>query len=110
VLPGGTEDLHTTVTTSDALTGAIVDFEVYDATGAKVHQTFQTGVTFAAHVPQTFGDTWAVPASQAPGTYTLKIGIFGANWRPTYAWDNTGASFTVATATTTSTPTSKHHK
>jgi hypothetical protein len=104
VLPGATENLATTVTTSGPLTGAIVDFEVYDATGAKIYQTYQSGVTFAANVPQTFNAAWAVPASQASGTYTLQIGIFGAGWSPLYAWDNTGATFIVATATTTPAP------
>jgi hypothetical protein len=84
------------VTTSGPLSGAIVDFEVYNASGTKIYQSYQSGVTFAANTPQTFKATWAVPASQAAGTYTLKIGIFGAGWSPLYAWDNAGATFTVA--------------
>src|SRR5579883_2886867 len=86
VAPGSTEALNTTVSATGALSGAIVDFEVYDSGNNKVYQTYQSA-SFSANTPQTFSASWAVPAGQATGSYRLKIGIFGAGWAPLYAWD-----------------------
>jgi len=103
VAPGSTEALNTTVSATGALSGAIVDFEVYDSGNNKVYQTYQSA-SFSANTPQTFSASWAVPAGQATGSYRLKIGIFGAGWAPLYAWDDTGATFNVSAATATNTP------
>jgi hypothetical protein len=103
VAPGDTEALSTTVNASGALSGAIVDFEVYDGNN-KVYQTYQSE-DLAANTPQTFGASWAVPTDQAAGSYRLKIGIFAAGWASLYAWDDTGATFEVSADTATATAT-----
>jgi hypothetical protein len=102
VSAGGSERLAATVSTTAALSGAIVDFEVYSAGGSKVYQSYQSSVNFVATAPQSFQATWSVPAGQATGTYTFKLGVFGANWSPLYVWDNAAATFSVSVATTTS--------
>ena len=104
VAAGSSEKLAATISTNAALGNAIVDFEVYNTAGTKVYQTTQSPVTFAANTPQTFSAAWSVPAGQAAGTYTFKIGVFGAGWAPLYVWDNAAATFTVSTVAATSTP------
>jgi hypothetical protein len=105
VVPGATTTLSTTVTSNTALAGAIVDFEVYDSAGTKIYQTYQSPVSFAANTAQTFTANWSVPGTQVPGTYTLKIGVFGSGWTPMYAWNDAGATMTVSSSAATSTPT-----
>ncbi len=96
VARGSTERLTATIQTNVRLGGSIVDYEIYSASGAKVFQWFATGKTFAANTPRTFSASWHVPSSQATGTYTFKIGIFGSGWAPMYLWNNGAATFTVA--------------
>jgi len=99
VTPGGTAILAATVAANIPLSGTIVDFYVYDASGHLVAQTWQSPVALAAGAPQTAKAAWSVPATLAPGTYTLKVGVFGAGWSPLYAWDDAAATFTVGIAT-----------
>ncbi len=103
---GGSETINTTVSTNAPLSGAIVDFEVYDTSGTKVYQYYDSGVNFAANSPQTFNELWPVPSGQAPGMYRAKIGVFASGWTGLYAWNDTGATFNVIAAapTTTSVP------
>jgi hypothetical protein len=69
--------------------------EVYDTGGAKVHQQFVTGQSFAAGQTRSFQWTWAVPASLPPGVYTVKVGIFSSGWATLYTWHNGAASLTI---------------
>ena len=95
VSPGRTEHLGTRVSSTSAQSNLIVDFEVYDSTGSKVYQTYHSGASLAAGAPQTFVANWPVPAGQAAGSYTLKVGVFNATWTQTYAWDDQAATFRV---------------
>ena len=99
VTPGGTTILAATVAANIPLSGTIVDFYVYDASGHLVAQTWQSPVALAAGASQTAKAAWSVPATLAPGTYTLKVGVFGAGWSPLYAWDDAASTFTVGVAT-----------
>ncbi len=96
--------LSAKVTTAGAMASSIIDFEVFDASGTRQYQTYQTGVNLAANATQSFSAAWPVPASTAPGTYTLDVGVFNQWWSYRFAW--TGASFHVAAPipTATSTP------
>ena len=105
VAPGGTVNLSATIVTNAALADALVDFEVYDSTGAKVYQSYQSPASFAAATPQTFHAAWVVPSGQAAGPYTLKIGVFSSTWSTLYAWNDNAATFTVGAASATNTPT-----
>jgi len=99
VTPGETETLAATVTTATPLTGVIVDFYVYDASGHLVTQVWQSPVALAANTPQTVRATWSVPVSMAAGVYTLKVGVFGKGWSPLYAWNNAAATLTIGMTT-----------
>lgn len=90
---GATTTLSVTLTASCQTTG-LIDFEVYNAAGAKVFQVAQDNQTLTGQT-QTFTTTWSVPTSQATGTYTLKIGVFKPGWGGTYAWNNSAATFSV---------------
>jgi len=110
VVPDGVATLTDTITVNQSLSGAIVDFYVYDAAGRLVSQIPQNPVTLAAGIPQVVSTSWTVPAGQAPGAYTLKVGVFGPGWSPLYAWSDQAATFSVGasvqTPTVPSAPTS----
>ncbi len=74
---------------------ALVDIEVYSSSGQKVYQTYWDNRSFTANVTRTFSRTWTVPTNLAPGTYTLKIGVFKPGWTGLLSWNNGAATFTV---------------
>jgi len=78
-----------------AAASELVDAEVYNASGAKVWQRWQSPVTFSAGAPQPFTFTWALPQTQAAGVYTLKLGVFTSAWR-FQAWNNGALTVTVS--------------
>jgi hypothetical protein len=82
----------------------LIDVEVYGPNGTKVYQQVYDNQAFAAGQTRTYQPTWTVPTTAAAGTYTVKIGVFGAgDWDPLYAWNTAAASFSVSTMTPTST-------
>jgi mannan endo-1,4-beta-mannosidase len=93
-LTGKTVAVSTKVTASAALSGAIVDIEVYDASGVKVAQKVYGGQSFAAGVSRSFSWTWA--GSATAGTYTVRVGVFNADWSTMYKWDNAASSITIS--------------
>jgi hypothetical protein len=80
------------VTASGAAT-TLVDVEIYDAGGAKVHQRFFDNQTFSAGVKRDFTVAWT-PARA--GTYKVKIGVFKPGWGVVYAWNDAAATIAVA--------------
>lgn len=94
VAAGGSVTLSTTFTASCSTT-ALIDFEVYNSAGQKVWQTWQDNQSLTGQ-QQTFSTKWAIPAGQAAGTYTLKVGVFGPGWNGMYGWDNGAATFTAS--------------
>ena len=100
----GTEYLAASVTANAPLSGAIVDFELYDSAGHRLYQTYQTGVSLAANTPRMFKATWPMPANDPAGMHTLKVGVFKSGWSGLYAWDNNAASFMMSMASATATP------
>jgi hypothetical protein len=95
VAVGGSVMLTTTLRASCAIP-ALVDFELYDG-GQKIWQRYQDNQRLTGS-DQTFTATWAVPQSQAGGTYILKIGVFNAGWGVLYGWDNAAATISVTGA------------
>jgi hypothetical protein len=81
--------------TASCATSGLIDFEVYNAAGQKVWQTWQdnTALTGAA---QTVTAKWAIPAGQSTGAYTLRIGVFATGWSAFWAWNGHAASFSVS--------------
>ncbi len=94
-------DASTTITTTIASTGPsasgiLVDMEVHSAGGGKVYQQSTSNQNFAAGERKTLRWSWSVPATQAPGSYTIKIGVFSSTWSTLYAWSNNAGTLAVA--------------
>jgi hypothetical protein len=94
--PGETATLSARVSVSNhSLSHALVDIELYKASGSRLCQRVTTGV----HVPKD-GSTQVtarctIPTRQASGDYVMKVGVFGPKWSPLYVWNNGAATFTV---------------
>jgi hypothetical protein len=105
--PGQSVSIAASVTSSQAST-ALVDLEVWDAASNKVFQQWWDNQSFSAGQPHTFSPTWAIPATAAVGTYTVRIGVFAPAWGTLENWNASAASISVAAATgatSTATPT-----
>lgn len=101
VVPGGTSTITATVTaTGGALDNAIVDLEVYNSAGTRVSQQSWSGQTLVNNDTRTYTWNWTAPATT--GTYTVKIGVFGAGWSPTYDWNDNADQVVVANPSFTS--------
>ena len=92
--PGQTVPLTATVSVDTDMGTVTVDQEVYDATGAKVFQQTHT-VDMRAGVPVDVASSFTLARYASGGTYSYKLGVFGPNWTPSYAWNANAASFTV---------------
>ncbi len=93
--PSGTASLAAVVGSTAALSGALVDFEIYDGQNNRVFQTYQSGIALAANAQQTVTALWTVPPSQPGGIYLLRVGVFDGTWSYRYAWLSPAASFTI---------------
>src|SRR5437773_11630 len=61
--------------TSGSLTNGVVDFELHDAAGNKVLQTYYASQNESAGQSRSYSFTWKAPS--AKGTYSVQIGTFG---------------------------------
>jgi hypothetical protein len=96
VAPGASTTIKTSVTnTGGAASSILVDLEVFNAGGTRVHQQYTTGLSFQAGEQKTVQWVWPVAAGQAVGTYTVKLGVFSGNWSTLYTWQNGAASVSV---------------
>jgi len=91
---GGTETFAATLTANTSLTNELVDFEVYNAAGARVWQSYQSPISFTANTAQTFSAMWTVPSTLPTGAYTLRMGVFTATWT-FQAWKDSAATLSV---------------
>jgi autotransporter family porin len=87
---------------SDIERNVLVDIEVYNPAGQQVFQFWWDDQSFAAGDSKTLSTNWTLPSSLAAGTYTLKIGVFGAGWSGLVAWNDAAGTIAVGSATTTS--------
>jgi len=94
VAQGGTINIRTSVRSSQ-MTSAIVDLEIYDASGTKVGQN-ACRVSFTSS-GKTKNCRWSyvVPSSLASGLYTVKVGVFSSDWSVLYVWLNRAGVLTV---------------
>ena len=93
---GASTTITTTITnTGGPASGILVDMEVYSAGNVRVHQQVTTNQSFATGQSRTFQWTWTVPAGQAPGPYTIKIGVFSGNWATLHTWHNSAGSLSI---------------
>jgi len=79
--------------TGAALNAGLVDIEVYNAAGSLVAQDAVVNTSIGAG--QTKSISYAFTAPSAQGTYTVKVGVFGANWTPMYSWNDAAGTVTV---------------
>jgi len=99
VNPGATTTITTTVTcTTSSLTNGIVDLEIYNPAGTRVVQQFWTAQSFTTNQSRNYTYVWTAPATT--GTYSLRVGVFGAGWTPNYHWNASAGSVTVASGDT----------
>lgn len=99
---GATTTITTSVTnTGTTASGIIIDMEIYDAAGVKVNQgtpsgqQYTPGQSFAAGETKTYQWFWTVPSSQAPGAYTVKLGVFSDHWSQLYLWNNNATTLNI---------------
>lgn len=99
--PGAAVTITATVTNtgSDALVNGVIDLELYDASDVQVTggQQSWSGQTIAVGASATY--TWSITAPTTPGTYRVKVGVFGTNWTPTLHWNDKAGTLVVATPT-----------
>jgi hypothetical protein len=95
ITPGSTNAVNTNssttstvnVSSSQALYGTIVDVEVYNSSGTQVAQNFYQNQNISS-TPTSYRVIWT-PTED--GQYSLKAGIFTANWQSNIDWDNSVA-------------------
>lgn len=88
--------IQATLTNGEAAaSNVIVDLEVYSPAGAKVHQEFHEGQSFAAGQSRTYSTSY-VPTAE--GAYTATIGVFNSNWSASYFWGD-AANFSAGAGT-----------
>jgi glucose/arabinose dehydrogenase len=95
VAPGGTETITAQVCAGGAATNVLIDLEIYGPNGAQVAQRIFAGETFAARQTKAYRWDYAVPATLAAGTYTVKVGVFSGDWGTLHRWENQADTFTV---------------
>jgi mannan endo-1,4-beta-mannosidase len=92
---GQTVTVNTAVRSATAISGILVDMEIYDSQGRKVAQQVLTNQSFAAGQTRGYTHRWWVPTNGSTGTYTVRIGIFNGSWTTRYLWVSGAGSFTV---------------
>jgi len=75
---------------------ALVDVEVYDATGHKAFQRWYDNQQFGAGETRTYALNWVVPPGVNPGSYVMKVGVFSPGWSgKLYAWNDNASVIAV---------------
>lgn len=80
--------------TAGSLSDAILDIEVYNAAGQKVGQDYWSGQNVGVGQSTTETYDWVAPSTS--GTYTVEVGVFGANWSPNYYWNSSSGTISVS--------------
>lgn len=102
--PGTKFTLNSSVKASTT-SSALVDMEVYDASGNKIFQQYASNQNFTAGQTSSFSFNWSSPSSQALGQYTLSVGVFSNDWQTSYLWSGNAGSFAIVANSPTPTPT-----
>jgi CARDB len=71
----------------------LVDVEIYQNDTSRVYQYTHAGKALNAGANTTFVSSWK---PNGAGNYTVKVGIFAANWTSLYDWNNDAARVSVA--------------
>jgi hypothetical protein len=79
----------------------LVDLEVYNPANQKVAQQFFSGQS----LPSQGSEDYAVPFVPATtGNYTVKVGVFSADWSKNYLWNDSAQVIAVGTASSQTSP------
>ena len=89
------------VTTPYPVVDALVDIEIYNTAGQRVAQQFVEHQKLSSS-PTPYTITWTPTQS---GTYTVKVGLFTANWQSNLYWNDAAGKVTVTDAVAPVTPT-----
>lgn len=81
--------------TSTASTRVLIDLEIYNAKGDKIHQQYWDNETFGPGATKAFTSNWTVPGDLPPGEYAIKVGVFTAGWGKTLDWNDSANKITV---------------
>lgn len=96
---GGQVPIMVKATSTQSMANAIVDVEIYNSTGQRVSQTVYENQTLTS-ADSTYTVSFTPPAID---TYTVKVGIFTANWQQNPHWNDTAGSIIITAAPTTPT-------
>ncbi|MEX2563517.1 MAG: CARDB domain-containing protein [Candidatus Paceibacterota bacterium] len=80
----------------ESASDVIVDAEVYNEQGVKVHQEYRTGQSFGSGDERDFSFDWKPNEN---GAYQIKAGIFTGSWS-LYTWNNDLGNVSVSDNTT----------
>jgi hypothetical protein len=83
---GQSTEVRVNVTASNQVQNVIVDLEIYNEAGQKIHQHYFTGQNFEPNTARQFLTNWTPSHAQA---YTVKTGIFSNDWGTLYHWEDT---------------------
>lgn len=92
-VPGNSVSIQAWVTcTGVAVPDAIVQVNVYDASGRRVFNRDTLDQPFATNQTRSYAATWTPTEA---GTYTVKLGTFSDDWGQNYYWNDAARVFTV---------------
>jgi hypothetical protein len=94
VAAGATVALVASVTSATAM-AALVDVEIYDATGTKVFQRVFDDEALHPGQRQDYRFNWQPSSSGPGGAYIIKVGVFSPGWGTLLSWNDTAARVTV---------------
>lgn len=97
---GSTVSAPVTFSSSAAVNDVLVDIEVYNAQNQRVSQQYFEHQQLSSS-PKTFTINWIPTNSE---TYTIKVGIFSANWQSALLWNDSLRKVSVAAAAQPVTP------
>ncbi len=97
IKPGTQATIIANVTSKNA-SNVLVDVEVYNPAGTKVHQAFFSNQAFTAGQTRQFTVNWATGANLVPGTYSLRMGVFSNDWGTLHHWNASAGTLVVTSA------------
>jgi hypothetical protein len=102
IQPGGTVSVTAAVTNtgSSPASGVNVLLHLADPFGNDFpkNQVIVENQSFSAGQTRTLTFQWKAPTGATKGAYSVGVGVFNANWRQMYAWENSPSAFKVGTA------------
>lgn len=89
--PGGALSITSSALANQNASGLVLDTEIWGSSG-KISQN-TAALSVSANV--TANSVWGTVAPTASGNYTVKVGLFSADWSHLYSWNDAAAAFSV---------------